>query len=237
VALEIDRLSVGYESKPVIHDLSWQDDLDSPVSILGHNGSGKSTLIKAVAGLLSANTGSIQLNGIPIDRKSSSEVARLGVRYVPQDQGSFRDLSVLQNIDIARIALRRKPELSLTATFERVWSWFPALEEKRAQKAGTLSGGERKMVAISMALLQRPTLLILDEPSVGLAPHIIDDVYGRLQSLNDELGFALIIAEQNVSMALAHSLRTVVLRAGQIAWQGSSEDLRQRGPVFMASLL
>jgi branched-chain amino acid transport system ATP-binding protein len=118
-----------------------------------------------------------------------------------------------------------------------VWGWFPALEGKRSQKAGTLSGGERKMVAISMALLQRPTLLILDEPSVGLAPHIIDDVYGRLQLLNDELGFALIVAEQNVSMALTHSRRTVVLRAGQIAWQGSSEDLRQRGPVFMASLL
>jgi branched-chain amino acid transport system ATP-binding protein len=237
VALEIAGLSVGYGSKPVLHDLSWQDDLDSPVSILGHNGSGKSTLIKAVAGLLPSNTGSIQLNGSQIGRKSSSDVARLGVRYVPQDQGIFRDLSVLQNIDVARIALRRKPELNLAATFERVSGWFPALDEKRAQKAGTLSGGERKMVAIAMALLQRPTLLMLDEPSVGLAPHIIDDVYGRLQVLNKELGFALIIAEQNVSMALAHSQRTLVLRAGQIAWEGSSEDLRQRGPVFMASLL
>ncbi|HZT92759.1 MAG TPA: ABC transporter ATP-binding protein [Gaiellaceae bacterium] len=190
------------------------------VAILGANGAGKTTTLRAISGTV-RRTGTIEFAGRSLIRRGPEAAARLGIAHVPEGRGTFSELTVWENLRLGAHVRRG----SLKDDFRRVLEYFPWLERRRSQQAGTLSGGEQQMLAIARAVMQRPRLLLLDEPSLGLAPLVVAEIFRIVGELNTREGTAVLLVEQNARTSLAAASRAYVLEVGSVAYEGASDDL------------
>lgn len=213
-------LEVGYADIPVVRDVSFEVHEGEAVAIIGPNGAGKTTLFKAIAGVLRPRGGEVRYQGARIDGLRHYETVKRGVVYVPAERELFPQMSVLENLELGAYAHYK----SRAERLEFVLELFPRLQERRRQMAGTLSGGEQQMLAIGRGLMARPRILLLDEPSTGLAPFFVSEMYRQLARLKKE-GLTILLAEQQVPHALAFTERAYVLENGRIHLSGSSQQL------------
>src|SRR3954447_19157044 len=230
--LDVEDLRAGYGPVQVLHGVTFHVNEGEVVVILGANGAGKTTTLRAICQMIGTR-GKVEFEGKGLVGRSVTDVVRRGVAHVPQGRGTFPDLSMRDNLEVGAY-VRRDREISVD--IDRWFDIFPRLAERRAQLAGSLSGGEQQMLAIARALMGRPRLLFLDEPSLGLAPIIVQDLFRRLGTLNEEQGITLLVVEQNANLAFDIAHRAYVLEAGQIALSGTSEELRNDEAVRRAYL-
>jgi branched-chain amino acid transport system ATP-binding protein len=222
--LELHGVEARYGPVKALHGVELGVDEGEIVAVLGANGAGKTTTLRAISGTV-RRSGRIVLAGRAIDRRSPEAVARLGVAHVPEGRGTFPELSVWDNLRLGAYTVRGKPD------FAHVLAHFPWLEERRSQQAGTLSGGEQQQLALARALMSRPRLLLLDEPSLGLAPLVVEQIFGIVRALNEEGGLAVLVVEQNAILALETAASAYVLEVGRVAVSGPSEELRRNESV------
>ena len=230
--LEVDDLRASYGQIEVLHGMSFSVALGEVVVILGANGAGKTTTLRAICQMLSTK-GSIRVGGVEIVGRSTTEIVRMGVAHVPQGRGTLADLSVEDNL-LAGAFVRKDKEIQ--DDIRRWFDIFPRLHERRSQSAGSLSGGEQQMLAVARALMGRPNLLLLDEPSLGLAPIIVKSLFERFGELNRDEGTTMLIVEQNANLALDIADRAYVLEAGETVLTGTADDLRHDDAVRKAYL-
>lgn len=224
--LEVTGLSAGYHKVEVLRGVSLRVEPGEFVSIIGHNGAGKTTLVNAVFGVLAPRAGQVRFEGQDIAGASPAANVRRGMALVPQERAVFPNLSVADNLDVAGMAVRERAEFE--RRLEEVHRLFPILAERRRQQAGTLSGGQQRMLAIGIALMQAPRLLMLDEPSLGLAPLLVQQMMERIREINRARGTAILLIEQNVRAALSHSARTYVMKVGGIVYDGPPAPLHDK---------
>jgi branched-chain amino acid transport system ATP-binding protein len=221
--LEVQGLAAGYGNKTVLQDVSFHVDEGEIVTILGHNGAGKSTTLKTVLGLVRARAGTVRFAGEVWANGHPSVNVRRGVVLVPQGRGVFPDLSVVENLRLG--AHDGVPGAAATARMGEVFDLFPVLAERRAQAVGTLSGGQQQMVAVGIALMRRPRLMMLDEPSIGLAPVLVQRVLEAAGEINRRFGTAIVLVEQNIKSALGLAARAYVMKSGRIVLEKRAEAL------------
>jgi branched-chain amino acid transport system ATP-binding protein len=231
--LEVADLFAGYGAENVLRGVSFSVERGGITAILGANGAGKTTLLRAISGLL-RRRGSIRFDGRPIEKSATEDIARLGVAHVPDGRGTFLDLTTEENLRIG--AYTRKDRGAVAQDLERMFNYFPRLKERRRQQAGTLSGGEQQMLAVSRALMLRPRLLLLDEPSFGLAPMVVQDIFRIMRGINAEEGVSVLLVEQNASLALQLADRAYVLETGQVVISGPAAEVRADENVRRAYL-
>ena len=220
--LELDGVEARYGPVRALHGVTLAAETGEIVAVLGANGAGKTTTLRAISGTVK-RSGTISFDGRSLGRRGPEDVARLGIAHVPEGRGTFSELSVLDNLRLGAYTRRTK---EAAADYDRVFAHFPRLAERRGQQAGTLSGGEQQMLALGRALMARPRLLLLDEPSLGLAPMVVKEIFQILRELNEREGLTILVVEQNARLALASSHRAYVLETGKVAVGGPSEDLR-----------
>lgn len=221
--LDIAHLVAGYGKKQVIDGVSLSVAPGEIVALIGHNGAGKSTLLKAVFGLIPIWSGEVHFNGALWPKPAPRALLRSGVAYVPQGNRVFTDLTVHENLEIGGITLPNKQ--SVNDGIERVFTLFPTLKDRLKQRAGTLSGGEKQMLSLANALILSPKMLLLDEPSLGLASPLVSEALNRIKEINHDLGVTVLIVEQKVREVLKIADRVVVLRTGRVSFSGSARDL------------
>ncbi|MCB0986809.1 MAG: ABC transporter ATP-binding protein [Microthrixaceae bacterium] len=231
--LELRGLGGGYGQVEVLRDLNLTVDEGEVVVILGANGAGKTTTLRAISGLLDRVSGDVFFDASAITNKAAQAIAQAGISHVPQGRGTFGDLTVDENLRIG--AITRK-DGGVESDLARWYEMFPRLAERRTQAAGSMSGGEQQMLAIARALMARPRILLLDEPSLGLAPLITKEVFERLGEINKEDGLAMLVVEQNASLALAIADRGCVLETGSIVASGPASQLMADETVRKAYL-
>jgi branched-chain amino acid transport system ATP-binding protein len=229
--LELDGVEARYGPVKALHGVSLTVGEGEIVAVLGGNGAGKTTTLRAVSGLV-ATSGEVRFAGERITRAAPERVARVGIAHVPEGRGLFSELSVRENLRLGAYLLRD----GFDEDHERVRGYFPWLEERRDQQAGTLSGGEQQMLALARALMGRPRLLLLDEPSLGLAPIVVREIFRIVGELNEKEGLAVLVVEQNAKLALRSSSRAYVLEVGRVALEGPSAELEQNDSVRKAYL-
>jgi branched-chain amino acid transport system ATP-binding protein len=231
--LAIKGLSAGYGRGEVLHGVDV-DVAGSGVSVvLGANGAGKTTLLRAVCGMI-AREGSVAFDGARIDRLPTEEVARLGIAHVPEGRGTFGNLTTEENLRLGGYI--RGKDGGTELMFERVYRYFPCLAERRGQRAGTLSGGEQQMLAIGRALMSRPKLMLLDEPSFGLAPRVVEELYRIMRSINADERVGILLVEQNAAIALDLADRVYLFETGRVVMAGSPGELRDDAALRRAYL-
>jgi len=224
--LEVADLVSGYGPVKVLHGLSISVDQGTTVAVLGPNGAGKSTLLKTIIGLIPSQTGQIKFEGHPIEKMPPEAVLEKGIALVPEGRRVFARLTVLENLRMG--AYREREANVIQQSLDYVYHLFPRLDERSRQLAGTLSGGEQQQLAIARALMSRPKMLLLDEPSLGLAPVIVDVVIDLIKNLKTE-GLTIVLVEQNIHQALAISDRAYVMANGSIRLEGDAAELRATG--------
>ena len=222
--LELDGVRARYGQIRALHDVSLAVDEGQVVAILGANGAGKTTTLRAISGLVRRD-GEIRFEGKSLARAKPEETARRGIAHVPEGRGIFDELSVWENLRMGAYA--RMPRRDFERETERVLAYFPWMERRRAQQASTLSGGEQQMLALARALLQRPRLLMLDEPSLGLAPTVVQELYRIVSELNKQEQLSVLVVEQNAKIALSVAERAYVLETGRVAVEGTADELRR----------
>jgi len=230
--LRVAELTAGYGPVQVLHGIDFTVDEGEVVVILGANGAGKTTTLRAVSGVVAVR-GVIEFEGRSLLGTKPEKVARAGIGHVPQGRGTLTDLTVEENLRLGAYA-RRDPEVA--ADVERWYEVFPRLGERRDQQAGSMSGGEQQMLAIARALMSRPKLVLLDEPSLGLAPIVTQELFRVLADLNREHGLSMLVVEQNAGLALEIATRGYVLEAGSIAVSGAAGELATDDDVRKAYL-
>jgi len=221
--LEVRGLHARYGATPVLHGLDFGVDDGGITTILGANGAGKTTTLRAVCGMVKTQ-GEISLAGTRIDGRATESIVRLGVAHVPDGRGTFTNLSVEENLKLG--ACTRRDKSAIADDYERMYGYFPRLKERRRQQAGTLSGGEQQMLAVSRALMLRPKLLLLDEPSFGLAPRIVQELFGIFRTINQRDRVSILLVEQNAAQALQLADRAYLLETGRVVIAGSAEKIR-----------
>ena len=231
--LEAKGLNAYYGSAQALFGLDFVVEKGGVTALLGANGAGKTTTLRAISGLI-RREGQIRLEGKLINALSAEDIARLGVAHVPDGRGTFTDLTVEENLRLG--AYVRSDRNAVRRDFDRMFDYFPRLAERRRQQAGTLSGGEQQMLAISRALLMRPALLMLDEPSFGLAPMVVAEIFRILAAINRDEGVSMLIVEQNASLALDLADHAVLIETGRAAMSGPSQTLRTDDAVRRAYL-
>ena len=219
----VRNVSVYYDKVRAVSDISLVMDAGDVIAIIGANGAGKTTTLRAVTGLAPVASGEIWFDGHRIDRLRPDRIVGLGISMVPEGRHVFPFMSVGDNLLMGAFA--RRDRRAIEQDVERVFARFPRLKERRRQQAGTLSGGEQQMLAIGRALMARPKLLLMDEPSLGLAPHLVREIARAILAVNREERVAVVLVEQNSRMALKISTRAYVLETGQVALEGRSADL------------
>ncbi|MBU3690199.1 MAG: ABC transporter ATP-binding protein [Acidimicrobiales bacterium mtb01] len=229
--LSITGLAAGYGPLEVLHGFDLEVNQGEIVVILGANGAGKTTTMRAVSGMI-PRRGRVEFDGQDISTASPDSIVRLGIAQVPQGRGTFADLTVEDNM-MAGAYVRRD---DVQADLERWFEVFPRLRERRTQRAGSLSGGEQQMLAIARALMSRPRLLLCDEPSLGLAPLITQELFGVLQKLNAEEGLSILLVEQNANLALKVAHRVYLLETGNVVSTGSAAELAADDSIRKAYL-
>jgi branched-chain amino acid transport system ATP-binding protein len=222
--MRIERLIVGYDQSSVLHDVSMVIPSQRITSILGANGAGKTTLLRCVCGLLRPTQGSITLDDIQLRSLSPTKIVQAGIAHVPEGRQLFPELTVDENLTISAYSAGTTSQEKRQR--ELVFSYFPRLAERRVQAAGTLSGGEQQMVAIGRALMAVPKILLLDEPSMGLAPILVRQVFSIVQRLKEKEGLTVLLVEQNARLALGLADKVYVLENGKVAAEGAPETLR-----------
>lgn len=220
-SLVLNDLSVSYGQVRALVGVTLEVAASSFQGVLGANGAGKTTLLKAISGTVNAKGGTVSLDGTAMSGMAPHRIAAAGVAHVPEGRRVFNSLSVLDNLELGAYARRSSRKESL----EEVFAIFPRLAERKKQLAGSLSGGEQQMLTIGRALMLRPRLLLLDEPSLGLAPVIVEDVFSRLVSIHREMGVTIVLIEQNAVQALEVIDRAIVLENGRVVVNGSREEL------------
>lgn len=220
--LEIKGIKVRYSGLPVLHDVSLAVNAGETVCVVGANGAGKSTILRAVMGAQRAFEGQILFAGRQIQRLRTEEIVRLGIVYVPEEKMLFRPLSVEENLLLGAYILKDAEQVR--RNLDMIYSLFPRLQERSSQAVSTLSGGEQQMVAIGRGLMSNPKILMLDEPSLGLAPKLVDEVLDTVRVLKGQ-GMSILLVEQNVREALDLAERGYVLQTGRIVGQGSGKEL------------
>jgi len=220
--LTVENIRVRYYGLPVLQGISIRLDAGETVCVVGANGAGKSTLLRAVMGTQKAFEGRICFKGREIQRLRTEEIVRLGIVYVPEEKMLFKPLSVAENIRLGAFVLKDKPQIEKNLDF--VYHLFPRLHERRDQAVSTLSGGEQQMVAIGRGLMSGPKVLMLDEPSLGLAPILVDEVLDTVRQLKQE-GISILLVEQNVREALDLADRGYVMQTGRIVEEGNGKEL------------
>ncbi len=231
--LSIENLTVSYGAIEAIQSLSLTVEKGECVTLIGANGAGKTTTLKTIAGLLKPRQGKVVFDGQDITGLPAHEIVARGIRMSPEGRGIFANMTVLENLELG--AYLAKDRMKVVADLEYVGTLFPRVQERLKQVAGTLSGGEQQMVAIGRALMGRPRLLLLDEPSLGLAPLVAKTIFDAIDTLNAE-GVTVLLVEQNANAALKHSKRAYVLETGKITLSGSSEELARDARVREAYL-
>ena len=225
--LEARGLHAGYGQTKVLHGIDFAVEQGGVTALLGANGAGKTTTLRAVCGLIRAH-GEIRLGPDRIDRLAAEEIVRRGVGHVPDGRGTFLELTVDENLRLgAYTRSARKDRGAVAADVERMFGYFPVLRQRLRQQAGTLSGGEQQMLAIARALLVKPRLLLLDEPSFGLAPLIVQGIFAILRRINIEEGVSILVVEQNASLALDIADHAYLLETGHIVMAGGAAEIRQ----------
>ena len=220
--LELDGVEARYGEVRVLHGVSLAVEEGSIVALLGANGAGKTTTMRAISNTV-RKTGEIILGGRRISRRSPEAIARLGVAHVPEGRGVFAELTVRENL---RLGAYTRRDRDVDRDLDGILGYFPQLRERSSQPAGTLSGGEQQMLALGRALAARPRLLMLDEPSLGLAPRLVRELFDILATLNRELGLTVLVVEQNAALALETASRACLLEVGRVVLEGETAALR-----------
>ncbi|MDI6894990.1 MAG: ABC transporter ATP-binding protein [Bacillota bacterium] len=221
--LEVKDLNVYYGAIQAIHGISFQVDQGEIVTLIGANGAGKSTTLRTISGLVRARSGQVIYRGTDITRAPAHQIVRMGISQCPEGRKIFVNLTVLENLEMG--AYTRSDKAEIQDSLDRVFHHFPRLKERIRQVAGTLSGGEQQMLAMGRALMARPQALLLDEPSMGLSPILVQEIFAIVQDINKS-GTTVLLVEQNAAMALSIAHRGYVLETGRIVIQGSAENLR-----------
>jgi branched-chain amino acid transport system ATP-binding protein len=221
--LETRNLRAFYGPTQVLHGVDLSVEEGGITALLGANGAGKTTLLRALSSMI-RREGTILFDGKPYNPREAEDAARLGVAHVPDGRGTFLDMSVEQNLRLG--AYIRKDRDGVARDMDRVFAYFPRLKERRQQQAGTLSGGEQQMLAISRALMLRPRLLLLDEPSFGLAPLVVRDIFGILRAINEEEHVSMLMVEQNASLALALADHAYLIETGRVVIGGAAATVQ-----------
>jgi len=231
--LEIKEIDVYYGAIHALKKLSLQVDQGSIVTLIGANGAGKTTTLKTISGILRPRNGSVTFKGAQIHKTAPEKIVGMGVSQVPEGRRVFASMSVLENLEMG--AYLRSDKKAINEDMENVFGRFPRLKERRKQMAGTLSGGEQQMLAIGRALMARPELLLMDEPSMGLAPLLVKEIFSIIKDINDR-GTTILLVEQNAHMALSIADRAYVIETGEIVLQGAAAELLESEEVKKAYL-
>jgi branched-chain amino acid transport system ATP-binding protein len=231
--LKIEDINVYYGNIHALKGVSLDINEGEIVTLIGANGAGKSTLLKTISGLLKPKNGNILFEGQSISGKVAQSIVKQGLSHVPEGRRVFANMSVEENLELG--AYLRKDKQGIKEDFEKVYNLFPRLLERRKQLFGTLSGGEQQMLAMGRALMARPKLLLLDEPSMGLAPLLVKTIFRIIEEINQS-GTTILLVEQNANMALSIADRAYVIETGKIVISGSSEELNQSDQIRMAYL-
>ena len=220
--LEIKDLCVNYGVIKALKGISFEVNEGEVIALIGANGAGKTTTLHTITGLLSAQSGSIVLDGKDITRTPAHKIVKMGIAHVPEGRRIFQNLTVLDNIRLG--AFTRKDKDAIAEDVEKVYKLFPRLEERKTQIAGTLSGGEQQMLAMGRALMSKPRIVVMDEPSMGLSPILVSEIFDIIESIRKQ-GTTVLLVEQNAKKALAISDRAYVLETGKIVLSGKASDL------------
>lgn len=231
--LQVEKLNVHYGMIQAVKDVSFQVQEGEIVTLIGANGAGKSTILKTISGLLRPTSGSIHYLGQDISKEAAKKIVGLGLAQVPEGRHVFRGLSVKENLDLG--AFLRKDKDQVEADMQGIFQRFPILEQRKNQDAATLSGGEQQMLAMGRALMTRPKLLLLDEPSMGLAPIFIKEIFHIIQEIQAQ-GTTVLLIEQNAKMALSIANRGYVLETGSVVLEGTGQELLASDAVQKAYL-
>ena len=231
--LSIHDLTASYGSSKVLHGLSLRVNAGQITALLGANGAGKTSTLRAICGML-LRQGCVELDGRRIEHLSTEDIACLGVGHVPDGRGTFGALSVTENLQLG--AIRRSDRLSVSQDMDRIFDYFPILRQRSSQQAGTLSGGEQQMLAVGRSLMARPTLLLLDEPSFGLAPLMVRELFKIFRRLNQEQGISILLVEQNAHLALDLADQAYLLETGRIVFSGTPDAIRKNDSIRRAYL-
>ncbi len=226
--LEARDLRAAYGLTRVLHGISFSMEPGTITTLLGANGAGKTTTLRALCGMVKTQ-GDIRFQGAPIAGRATEDVVRLGVAHVPDGRGTFVNLSTEENLRLG--AYTRKDRHAVEQDLERVYGYFPRLRERRGQQAGTLSGGEQQMLAVSRALMLRPKLMLLDEPSFGLAPLVVKELFGILRQVNESERVSMLVVEQNAAMALDLADHAYLIETGRVVLSGTADEIRRDDAV------
>ncbi|TAK82155.1 MAG: ABC transporter ATP-binding protein [Betaproteobacteria bacterium] len=231
--LEVNGLRAAYGQTRVLHGLDFALEKGSITALLGANGAGKTTTLRALCGVVKTQ-GEVRFAGARIDGRATEDIVRLGVAHVPDGRGTFLDLTTEENLRLG--AYTRKDRAAVAADLERVYGYFPRLRERREQQAGTLSGGEQQMLAVSRALMLSPRLMLLDEPSFGLAPLVVRELFQILRRINERERVSMLLVEQNAALALELADSAYLIETGRVVLAGSAAELKRDDAVRRAYL-
>ncbi|MDH7478620.1 MAG: ABC transporter ATP-binding protein [Syntrophomonadaceae bacterium] len=231
--LEVRNLEVFYGAIQALRGISFQVEEGEIVTLIGANGAGKSTTLRTISGLIRPRRGEIRFKGVDITRMPAHRIVSMGISHVPEGRKIVADLTVLENLKIG--AYTRRDRREVEESMEMVFSSFPRLKERLGQRAGTLSGGEQQMLAMGRGLMSRPSLLVLDEPSMGLSPLLVEEIFEIIKRINSQ-GTTVLLVEQNAYMALQVANRAYVLETGEIPLEGPAAELQQDPKVRAAYL-
>ena len=227
------HLHAAYGATRVLHGIDFKVDQASITALLGANGAGKTTCLRAICAMV-ATEGEVRFEGARIDGRKTEDIARLGIAHVPDGRGTFLELTTEENLRLG--AYTRRDRAAVAADLERVYGYFPRLKERRRQQAGTLSGGEQQMLAVSRALMLAPKLVLLDEPSFGLAPLIVRELFEILRAVNAREKVGMLLVEQNAAMALELADRAYLIETGRVVLSGAAAELKRDDAVRRAYL-
>ena len=226
--LEVKGLQASYGQTRVLHGIDFAMEKGSITALLGANGAGKTTTLRALCAMVKTQ-GEIRFDGQRVEHRATEDIVRLGVAHVPEGRGTFLDLTAEENLRLG--AYVRRGRDAIERDLERVFAYFPRLRERREQQAGTLSGGEQQMLAVSRALMLAPKLMLLDEPSFGLAPLVVRELFAILREIRDREGVSMLLVEQNAAMALELADRAYLIETGRVVLEGSARELQSNDGV------
>ena len=231
--LEVKNLSVSYGAIEAVKDISFTVNAGEIVSLIGANGAGKTTTLHTITGLVPAKSGSVMYNGVDLLKTHNNKIVTLGMAHIPEGRHVFTRMSVEENLEMGAFSL--KDQSDLKKDLDMVYGLFPRLKERRNQKAGTFSGGEQQMLAMGRALMSHPKTILMDEPSMGLSPKLVKEIFSIIRKLHEQ-GITILLVEQNAKMALSIADRAYVLEIGRITMEGDAKELLNNEQVRKAYL-